>query len=160
MTTTAPSSGVDHAIETELFARDGELAVDRQNKERIEFPGAHELGDVRDVNEEKCLKNLRDDLVRADEQHDFPFRPVTDPVDLAEDDAEEKNLAAKPKHLDDHPEDEVRLETHLADERVAQHDRVDFDVTAHGFLLSFKIWRVNRASQTVSLTVARRMLGG
>ena len=122
---------VDHAVETELFRRDGELTVDRQDEKRIEFSGADQFRDVRDVDEEEGLEQLRDDLMRADEQDHFPFRPVADPVDLTEDDAEEKNLAAKPEHLHDHPENEIRLEAHLANERVAQHDRVNFEVTAH-----------------------------
>jgi hypothetical protein len=42
-----------------------------------------------------------------------------------------KNLAAKPEHLGQHPEDEVRFETHLANERIPQHDGVNVDVTAH-----------------------------
>jgi hypothetical protein len=70
-------------------------------------------------------------LMRADEQHDFPLRPVADAIDLAENDTEEDDLTAKPENFDDHPENEVRLEGHLADERVAQHDRVDVDVPAH-----------------------------
>ena len=83
------------------------------------------------LTKKNAWNNLRDDLMRADEQHHFPFRPVTDAIDLAEDNAEEKNLAEKPKHLDDQPENEVCLEAHFANERVAQHDRVNFDVTAH-----------------------------
>jgi hypothetical protein len=39
----------------------------------------------------------------TDEQHHFPFRPITDVIDLPEDDAEENDLPAEPKHLDDHP---------------------------------------------------------
>ena len=35
---------VYHAIEAELFRRDRELAVNRQDEERIEFPGPHEFG--------------------------------------------------------------------------------------------------------------------
>jgi len=41
------------------------------------------------------------------------------------------DLAAEPKNLDHHPQQEVRLETQIPDERVAQHDGIDFDVTAH-----------------------------
>ena len=67
----------------------------------------------------------------ADEQHDFPLGPVADAVDLSENDTEENDLTAKPENFDDHPEQEIRLEAHLADERVAQHDGVDVDVTAH-----------------------------
>ena len=59
-----------------------------------------------------------------------------DAIDLPEDDAEENNLSAKPEDFDNHPEQEVRLETHLADKRVAQHDGIDFDVTAHHLFLS------------------------
>jgi hypothetical protein len=31
-------------------------------------------------------------------------------------------LADEPQHFHEHPEEEVRFETHLADERVAKHD--------------------------------------
>src|SRR5438552_3986013 len=87
--------------------------------------------DSRDVDEKKALENLRDHLVGADKQHHLPFRPIADAIDLPENDAKENNLSAEPKDLDDHPEQEVCLESHLANERVAQHDGVDFDVTAH-----------------------------
>ncbi len=83
------------------------------------------------VDEKKALEDLRDHLVGADKQHHFPFRPVADAIDLSENDAEENNLSAKPKDLDNHPEQEICLETHLANKRIAQHDGVDFDVTAH-----------------------------
>jgi hypothetical protein len=43
-----------------------------------------------------------------------------------------KNLAAKPEDLGQHPEDEVRFETHLANERISQHDRVDFEIAPAG----------------------------
>src|SRR5450755_531124 len=74
--------------------------------------------------------------MRPDEQDHFPFRPVTDPVHLAKNDAEEKNLSPKPQDFHDHPEQKVRFETHLANERVAQHDSVDFEIASHdqGFL--------------------------
>jgi hypothetical protein len=55
---------------------------------------------------------------------------------LPKNNAEENDLAAKPEDLDNHPEEEIRLEAHLANKRVAQHDGVDFDVTAHPFFLS------------------------
>jgi len=47
---------VQDAVEPELFRRDGELAVDRQDQERIEPAGPDELGNVRNVNEEECLE--------------------------------------------------------------------------------------------------------
>jgi hypothetical protein len=45
-------------------------------------------------------------------------------------------LSAEPKNFDDHPQEEIRLETQLPDERVAQHDGVNSDVTAHCLFLS------------------------
>jgi len=38
-------------------------------------------------------------LVSADEQNDFPFCPITDAVDIAEDDREKNDLADEPKAL-------------------------------------------------------------
>src|SRR2546422_66932 len=67
----------------------------------------------------------------SDEQYHLPLRPVADAIYLPENDAKEKNLAQKPEHLDDEPEDKIRLETHLPDERVAQHDRINFEIAAH-----------------------------
>ena len=101
------------------------------NEKRVELSRAHQLRNVGDVHEKERLKKLRDDLVRADEQHHFPFRPIADLIHLSKDDAEEDDLAAEPKHLHQHPKDEIRLEAHLANERVAQHDGVDFEVAAH-----------------------------
>ncbi len=114
-----------------MFAGNGKLTVDRQHEQRIEFSRADQFRDIREVDEKKALEDLRDHLVGADKQHHFPFRPVADAIDLSENDAEENNLSAKPKDLDNHPEQEICLETHLANEGVAQHDGVDFDVTAH-----------------------------
>jgi len=77
---------------------------------------------------------LRDNLVSPNEQDHFPFRPIANLIDLPKDDAEKKNLPAKPKHLDQHPKNEIRLEAHLANKRVAQHDGVNFEVATHAFL--------------------------
>jgi hypothetical protein len=109
------------------------LSIGRTRSESS-FPVRTSSGTLATLVKKKRLEQLRDDLVRADEQDHLPFRPVADLVDLPEDDTEEENLAAKPKHLHDHPEDEIGLETHLADERVAQHDRVNFEVASHSFL--------------------------
>jgi hypothetical protein len=57
-------------------------------------------------------------------------------IDVPKNDAEKNDLAAEPKNLDHHPQQEVRLETQIPDERVAQHDGIDFDVTAHHLWLS------------------------
>src|SRR6266487_242576 len=134
---------VDDAVEPELFRGDRELAVDWQHQNGIQFSHAHELGNVCNVHEKECLEELRDDLVCADQQHYFPFRPVADLIDIPENDAEKNDLAAEPKNLDHHPQQEVRLETQIPDERVAQHDGIDFDVTAHRFVLSLTCRRVN-----------------
>src|SRR5205814_10668707 len=73
----------------------------------------------------------------------FPFRPVPDVIDVPKDDAEKDDLAAEPKDLHNHPQEEIRLETHLANKRVAHHDGVDFDVAPHWISLSPGCRRVN-----------------
>ena len=74
--------------------------------------------------------------MRAEEQDDFPLRPVADLVHLTEDDAEENDLAAEPEHFHDHPEDKIRFEAQLANERVAQHDPPNLKIAAHAWMLS------------------------
>jgi hypothetical protein len=61
------------------------------------------------------LKNLADDLVGSDKQDHLPLRPIPDPFHLAENDLDKNELPNKPKCFNDHPEDEVQLEAHLAD---------------------------------------------
>src|SRR6266478_3100632 len=112
----------DNAIQPELFRGYCKLAVDRQHKQGIQFSGADKFRNVCDVNEEERLKKLGDHLVRTDQQHDLPLCPIADPIHIAEDDAEKNNLSAEPKYFDDHPKEEVCLETQLTNERVAQHD--------------------------------------
>src|SRR6266436_1226042 len=114
--------GVDDAIQPELFRGYCKLAVDRQHKQGIQFSGADKFRNVCDVNEEERLKKLGDHLVRTDQQHDLPLCPIADPIHIAENDTEEHDLAAEPEHLDRHPQQKVRLETQLANERVTQHD--------------------------------------
>jgi hypothetical protein len=60
--------------------------------------------------------------MRADEQNDFPFCPIANAVDIPKDDGEKNDLTYEPKHFNQHPEKEIRFETHLADERVPKHD--------------------------------------
>ena len=67
--------------------------------------------------------------MRSDQQNDFPFCPVSDPLDVTEDYFNEDDLPDEPKQLDSHPEQKVRLKSHFPNERVAQHDRVDLPVT-------------------------------
>jgi hypothetical protein len=55
---------------------------------------------------------------------------------LTENDAEKGDLAAKPKYLYDQPKDEIRLETHFANERIAQHDPPNLKVAPHPRMLS------------------------
>jgi hypothetical protein len=64
-------------------------------------------------------------------------------IDIAKNDAEKNDLAAKPQNLHHHPQQEVSLKTQVSDERVAKHDGIDFDVTAHRLLLSLTCRRVN-----------------
>ena len=129
----AAQERVKDAIETELLRGNGELAVDRQCEEGVQFSGPDQLGDIGNVDEEKRLEQLRDHLVGADQQDHLPLCPITEAVDLAKDDAEESDLAAKPKDFHDHPEDKVCFETQLPDERVAQHDSPDGEITAHAW---------------------------
>ncbi len=96
-----------------------------------EFPRAHQLGNVGYVDKEKRLKKLSDDLVRPDEQNHFPLCPIADAIDIAKNDTEENDLPDEPEHLDNQPEQKICFETHLADERIAQHDSVNLDVTPH-----------------------------
>jgi hypothetical protein len=128
---------VDNAVQPKLFRGNSELTIDWQNEERVQFSCPHQLGDVGHIHEEKRLKKLRNDLVRADEQYNFPLGPITDAVDVAEDNAEEDDLAAEPEDFHQHPEEKICFEAHLADKRVAQHDGIDFDVTPHPVSLSF-----------------------
>src|SRR5258707_10427612 len=134
---------VDNAVEPELFRGNRELAVDWQHQNGIQFSHPHELGDICEVHKKESLEKLCDDLVRPDQQHDLPFHPVADVIDISKNDAEKNDLPAEPKNLDDHPQQKVRLETQIPDERVAQHDGIDFDVTAHRFVLSLTCRRVN-----------------
>src|SRR5206468_11941619 len=121
--------GVDDAVEAELFGRDGKLTVDRQDQERVQFSGTDQLRNSGDVDEKERLEKLRDHLMGADEQNHFPFCPIADPVDIAENDREKSDLPDEPQHFHQHPKQEIRFETQLADERVAQHDGVNLDVT-------------------------------
>src|SRR5215831_16151434 len=113
---------VDNAVEPELFRGNRELAVDWQNQNGIQFSSAHELGNVCDIHEKERLEELRDNLVCADQQHHLPLRPVADSIDIPKNDAEKNDLPTEPKNLHHHPQQEVRLETHVANERVAQDD--------------------------------------
>jgi cupin superfamily acireductone dioxygenase involved in methionine salvage len=79
--------------------------------------------------------------MRSYEQDHFPFRPVADVADVAENDAEKDNLPAKPENLHQHPEQEVRFETQLANEGVPKDDGVYFDVTPHALFLSLSYMR-------------------
>src|ERR1051326_113367 len=133
----AADDRIHDTVEPELFCRNRELAVDWQDKERIELARAHQFGDGGDVGKKERLEKLRDHLMRADEQNDFPFCPITDAVDIAEDDREENDLADEPEDFDQHPKEEIRLEAHLANERIAKHDRIDLDVTSDHVCLSF-----------------------
>jgi len=56
----AAERGINHAVETELFGRDGELAVDWQDQEGVEFSSADQLRNGGDVDEKERLEKLRD----------------------------------------------------------------------------------------------------
>ena len=123
-------SGVDEIIESELFGGYGELRIDRLKQEEVEPAGADEFGQIGQVGVKERLKDLGDELMRSDEQDDLPFCPISDPVHVAKDHFKENDLPDEPKQLDSHPKQEVRLEGHFADHRVAKHDGIDFSVSA------------------------------
>jgi cupin superfamily acireductone dioxygenase involved in methionine salvage len=54
--------------------------------------------------------------MRADQQYHFPFRPPPDVIDVPEDDTKKNDLPTKPQNLHNHPQQEIRLETHLPNE--------------------------------------------
>src|SRR5947209_11207515 len=133
----SPNGCVDDAVESKLFGGNGELAVDWQHQQRVELAGPNQLGNSGDVDEKESLEELRDHLVSSNEQNHFPFCPIADAIDVAENDGEENDLPDKPKDFHQHPKDEIRLETHLADQRVAKHYGIDLDVTTDHVCLSF-----------------------
>src|ERR1041384_6759287 len=137
-----PKHYVADAVEPELVRGDRELEVAWQEQNGIQFSRAHELRNICDVHKKERLKQLRNNLVSTDQQHHLPFCPVTDAIDIPKNDAEKNDLAAEPKNLYHHPQQEVRLEAHVPDERVAQHNGIDFDVTAHRLVLSLTCSRV------------------
>jgi hypothetical protein len=79
------------------------LAVDRQNEQRVQLSRPHELWNICDVHEEEGLEKLRYDLVRTYQQHHLPLCPVTDSINVPEDDAKEHDLSAEPQNFYDHP---------------------------------------------------------
>ena len=99
-----------------MFRGDGELAVDRQDQQRIESSCANQFRDICHVHKKEGLEKLRDDLVCADEQYHFPFRPIPDVINVPEDDTKKHDLPAKPQNLHNHPQEEIRLETQLPNE--------------------------------------------
>src|SRR5439155_17026686 len=100
------------------------------------LPGADEFRNGGDVDEKERLEKLRDHLVGADEQNHLPFCPIADAVDIAEDDGEKSDLADEPQHFHQHPKQEVRFETQLADERVAKHDGINLEIPSHEKILT------------------------
>jgi hypothetical protein len=78
-------------------------------------------------------------------------------IDISKNDAEKNDLPAEPKNLDHHPQQEVRFETQIPDERVAQHDGIDFDVTAHHLWLLL-ICRIPSMDRLVMLSEALQQM--
>jgi hypothetical protein len=77
-------------------------------------------------------------------------------INIPKNDAEKNDLAAEPQNFDHHPQQEVRLETQIPDERVAQHDGIDFDVAAHHLRLSL-ICRTSSLDGLVMLSEAKHL---
>jgi hypothetical protein len=94
--------------------------------------------------------------VCADQQYHFPFRPVANVIDIPKNDAEKNDLAAEPENFHRHPQQEVRFEAQIADKRIAQHDGINFDVTAHHVWLSL-ICRTLSIEGLVMLSEAKHL---
>jgi hypothetical protein len=60
-------------------------------------------------------------------------------VGLGEHHLDKNDLAKEPKQLGDDPEDEIRLERHVADERVAKEQRIRRAIFAEAIHLWFRI---------------------
>jgi hypothetical protein len=121
---------IDEIIESKLLCGYGELRIDRLKQKEVEPTGADELGQIGQVHVKESLKDLGDELMSSDQHNDLPFRPVSNPVHITEDDLDENDLSDEPQQLDSHPKQEVCLESHFADHRVAEHDGIDLSVPA------------------------------
>ena len=107
------AGGVDIAAQVHLAEREHETRVHRQEQYEIQLAGPDLLGQMRAVDEEERLKDLLDEVTRAHQQDDLPFRPVEDVVRVLVDDGDEADLQGEPEKLHPNPQDEVRLERHL-----------------------------------------------
>ena len=121
---------VDERTEIHFSQREEEARVDRQQQHEVESPGADEFGHLHAIGQEEGLENLLDEMRHAEQQHHFPLRPVADVIGVRIDDDDERELQREPKHLNHDPEQEVRLEAHLANDRVPPERDVDGPVAA------------------------------
>ncbi len=122
--TTEPGSKIARA--------DEELRRRGLREEEVEFAGADQLRELREVDHDEGLEDLHDEAVGADEQDHAPFAPARHVVDLQIKELDEREAEREPGKLDDDPEDEVRLEHHLAHGRVADLREPDAGVTGEG----------------------------
>ena len=121
--------GVGKRRDVHLPQRDDEPRVDRQQQQEIHPARAHQLGQVRAVDEEERLVDFLDEIARAGQQHHLPNRPRADGVGLGKNDADERELQSEPAQLHENPEQEVALEGHLARDGGPPQRAVDGEIT-------------------------------
>src|ERR1017187_10315349 len=94
-------SSVDESAKIHLPQRYDEARVDRQQQEEIQFARAHELGEVRAVDQKERLEYLLDEMTGPDQEDDFPFGPGADVLSVQVEHADEAELEAEPEQFDD-----------------------------------------------------------
>src|SRR5437762_28496 len=69
-------------------------------------------------------------MARADQQHDLPLCPRFNMIGVQVEHADKTELQTEPEQLDDDPEQEVALESHLPRHRILPQRAVDAEVTS------------------------------
>jgi hypothetical protein len=87
---------INEAAQVNLPQRDQKARVGGQKQHKIQFAGAHQFGDLRDIGEKKRLEHLLNEVRGAHQQDDLPFGPVADTVGVLIDDGDEGQLEGKP----------------------------------------------------------------
>src|SRR5438045_8058494 len=111
-------TGVDKAPQVNLAQGDNEAGIDREQEHEIELTSADILRNLGTVGEKKCLENLLNEVARAHQQNHLPLRPIANVIGVLINHRDEGQLQAEPEQLNDDPEQEVGLETHLANDGV------------------------------------------
>ncbi len=111
-------------------------------QDEIKLPGSNEFGQVDQIDIEESLKDLADDLMGSDEQNHLPLGPVADLVHVTENHINKNQLTHEPKRFNDHPQEKVQLETHIPNDGIAQHHRINSPVFPQGGHReqSFEFW--------------------